>query len=135
MVRLALVCLLVSVAPAESQLFHYRVTLTAVPAGDAVTADFNLGMRTVIIGVAVRLGGIDAPGVRSRRGTESRTALRAMTAGRPTIVETARDRLDGAGRVIGTLWVLGRGDWCPAGSWCNANAALVVAGHAEFTVY
>lgn len=139
---LAVALLLVAAAPDEAALYHYRADVGDVTAnvydGDTVTADIDLGLGVWQRGAKLRLLGINAPEVRGPerpRGLKSRDHLRGMLKGRMIIVETDRDKRGKYGRLLATLWVLGVGDWCPTGIWCNANAQMVVAGHAEWRNY
>jgi endonuclease YncB( thermonuclease family) len=71
----------------SSPAYVYRARVERVVDGRTLIARVDLGFR-VAVSVAVRLAGIDAPGLEGGRGPEARDALAAFTAGRTLLLRS-----------------------------------------------
>lgn len=112
---------------------YYNAEVVSVYDGDTVRMNLELGIGVWIRNEPIRLHGIDAPEVRGSerpQGLLAKEALINLMADHNLSVQTYKDKRGKYGRVIGTIWALGKGDWCPKEVWCNVNEQLVSMGHA-----
>ena len=115
-----------------ANLYHYRASIVSVYDGDTVTADINLGFKTVVMGEKLRLHRINAPEVRGDEkvaGKASRDWLRARVLGKDVLIETIKDRKGKYGRYLAEIWLE------EDGTYVNINDELVTTGHAEYKDY
>ncbi len=116
----------------EKWLYHYKALITSVYDGDTVTAELDLGMKTMVTGEKLRLHRINAPemrGVEKVEGKVSRDYLRGRILGQTVLVETFRDKRGKYGRYIAEIW-LPEND-----GYTNINDELVAQGHAVYKEY
>ena len=135
---LVLLSALSSVTPNPAYLHHYKASVVRAYDGDTATFDIDLGLHVKATGVKVRLYGIDAPELRgpSRpEGLKSRDVFRSMIYDHEIIIETVKDKTGKYGRLLGIIWVLGKGEWCLKDTWCNANDYLVATHNAVYRKY
>lgn len=136
--KLVLLAFLALATPAPEALYHYRAEVVSVYDGDTVTTNLDLGMNVWIRKAKLRLYGINAPELRGEekeRGKVARDFLRGLLENREVIVETVKDKKGKYGRWLATLWVKGKGKWCPQDQWCDANKYMVSSGNAVFKEY
>ena len=116
----------------EDSLYHYRALITAAYDGDTVTAEIDLGLKTVVKGEKLRLHRINAPEMRGEdkvAGKASRDWLRSRILGKAVIIETFKDKRGKYGRYIAEIW-LPEND-----GYTNINDELVAQGHAVYKEY
>jgi len=116
----------------EKWLYHYKALITAVYDGDTVTAELDLGMKTMVKGEKLRLHRINAPEMRGAEkveGKASRDYLRGRILGKAVLVETFRDKRGKYGRYIAEIWLPENG------GYTNINDELVAQGHAVYKEY
>ncbi len=116
----------------EDSLYHYRALITAAYDGDTVTAEIDLGLKTVVKGEKLRLHRINAPEMRGPEkveGKASRDWLRSRILGKAVIIETFKDKRGKYGRYIAEIW-LPEND-----GYTNINDELVAQGHAVYKEY
>lgn len=117
---------------------YYNAEVASVYDGDTVRMNIELGLGLWLKNESVRLYGINTPeirGVERPQGIVSRDALINMLDGRRVALQTYDDKRGKYGRLLGTLWVLGKGEWCPEYTWCNVNEQLVKEGLATAEKY
>lgn len=116
----------------QSFLYHYKAFISAAYDGDTVTADIDLGLKTVVKGEKLRLHRINAPEVRGperSEGLKSRDWLRDRIVGKTVLIETFKDKKGKYGRYIAEIWL-------PENGGCtNINDELVEKGFAEYHDY
>jgi micrococcal nuclease len=113
-------------------LYHYRAFISAAYDGDTVTADIDLGLKTVVKGEKLRLNRINTPEVRGEEreaGLVSRDWLRERIVGKTVLIETFKDKKGKYGRYIAEIW-LPEND-----GYTNINDELVAKGLAEYKEY
>jgi len=113
-------------------LYHYKALVTAAYDGDTVTADIDLGLKTIVKGEKLRLNRINTPEVRGEEreaGLVSRDWLRERIVGRSVLIETFKDKKGKYGRYIAEIW-LPKND-----GYTNINDELVAKGLAEYKNY
>ena len=116
----------------EKWLYHYKALITAVYDGDTVTAEIDLGLKTMVKGEKLRLHRINAPEMRGDEkveGKASRDYLRGRILGKEVIIETFRDKRGKYGRYIAEIWLPENG------GYTNINDELVAQGHAVYKEY
>ena len=73
-----------------------------------MTAEIDLGLKTVVTGEKLRLHRINAPEMRGPEkvaGKASRDYLRSRILGKEVIIETFKDKLGKHGRYIAEIWL------------------------------
>lgn len=123
--------------PTEN-LYFYKAEVKSVYDGDTLRADLDLGLGIFVHNESIRLNGLNAPEVRGAdkaRGFESRDYLIKLVSNHTVVVETIKDDREKYGRLLGNIWVLGTGDWCPSGTWCSVNEQMIKANKAIRKVY
>ena len=116
----------------EISLYHYRALITAAYDGDTVTAEIDLGLKTVVKGEKLRLHRINAPEMRGPEkiaGKAARDYLRHRILGKEVVIETFKDKRGKYGRYIAEIW-LPEND-----GYTNMNDELVEKGFAEYHEY
>ena len=116
----------------EEYLYHYKALITAAYDGDTVTAELDLGLKTVVHGEKLRLHRINTPEMRGDEkvaGKAARDYLRGRILGKTVLVETFKDKRGKYGRYIAEIW-LPEND-----GYTNINDELVAKGHAEYHEY
>ena len=116
----------------KDSLYHYRALITAAYDGDTVTAEIDLGLKTVVKGEKLRLHRINAPEMRGEdkvAGKASRDWLRSRILGKAVIIETFKDKRGKYGRYIAEIW-LPEND-----GYTNINDEIVAQGHAVYKEY
>ncbi len=116
----------------DEYLYHYNARITAAYDGDTVTAEIDLGLKTVVTGEKLRLHRINAPEMRGPEkvaGKASRDWLRDRILGKEVIIETFKDKRGKYGRYIAEIW-LPEND-----GYTNINDELVAQGHAVYKEY
>lgn len=86
--------------------YIYRAKVRRVVDGDTVDVDIDLGFRTWIKGLRLRLHGLDAPEVRGDErdaGIVSKAFLVDLIGDREVVVETFKDRTGKYGRMIAII--------------------------------
>ena len=93
-------------------LYRYRAIFRSNYDGDTVTVDLDLGMRTWMLGVKLRLFGIDTPEIRSHDETEKANAIKArdfisrrIPVGSEIMIETHKDQSGKFGRLLATIFL------------------------------
>ena len=112
----------------SANLYHYRAKVVRVVDGDTVDLDFDLGLKTYLHGVRVRLYGINAPEKRGRwkeKGIEAQKYLEKRILKKKVIIITTKDKLGKYGRLLGTIYFKG----------VNINELMVESGHAKHVKY
>lgn len=123
--------------PTEN-LYFYKSKVVSVYDGDTLRADIDLGLDVWMHNQSVRLDGLDAPEVKGTTkvaGLAARDYLISLLADRPIVIESVKDDREKYGRLVGKIWVLGNGGWCPVNTWCSANEQMIKAGHAIAKIY
>ena len=113
-------------------LYHYKALITAAYDGDTVTAEIDLGLKTLVKGEKLRLHRINTPEMRGpekEAGKVSRDWLRSRILGKEVIVETVKDKRGKYGRYLAEIWLEENG------SFTNINDELVAQGLAEYKEY
>jgi micrococcal nuclease len=116
----------------SNYLYHYKAFISAAYDGDTVTADIDLGLKTVVKGETLRLNRINTPEV---RGAEReavliiRDWLRERIVGRTVMIETFKDSKGKYGRYIAEIW-LPEND-----GYTNISDELVARGFAVYKDY
>ncbi len=116
----------------KDYLYHYRALITSAYDGDTVTAEIDLGLKTMVKGEKLRLHRINAPEMRGEdkvAGKASRDWLRSRILGKAVIIETFKDKRGKYGRYIAEIW-LPEDD-----GYTNINDELVAQGHAVYKEY
>ena len=116
----------------QSFLYHYKAFISAAYDGDTVTADIDLGLKTIVKGEKLRLNRINAPEMRGDEkvaGKAARDWLRERIVGRSVLIETLKDSKGKYGRYIAEIWLPENGDYT------NINDELVAKGFAEYHEY
>jgi micrococcal nuclease len=116
----------------QSFLYHYKAFISAAYDGDTVTADIDLGLKTIVKGEKLRLNRINAPEVRGAErpaGLVSRDWLRGRIVGKNVLIETFKDKKGKYGRYIAEIWLPENG------GTTNINDELVEKGLAEYREY
>ncbi|MBI9019818.1 MAG: thermonuclease family protein [Verrucomicrobia bacterium] len=116
----------------QSLLYHYMALITAAYDGDTVTADIDLGLKTIVKGEKLRLNRINTPEVRGdekEAGKVSRDWLRERIVGRSVLIETLKDKKGKYGRYIAEIWLPENG------GYTNINDELVERGLAVYKDY
>jgi len=116
----------------QSFLYHYKAFISAAYDGDTVTADIDLGLKTIVKGEKLRLNRINAPEMRGEEkaaGLVSRDWLRERIVGKEVLIETLKDSKGKYGRYIAEIWLPENGDYT------NINDELVAKGFAEYHEY
>lgn len=123
--------------PTEN-LYFYKSKVVSVYDGDTLRADIDLGLDVWMHNQSVRLYGLDAPemkGTTKVAGLAARDYLTSLLADRPVVIESVKDDREKYGRLVGKVWVLGNGGWCPANTWCLVNDQMIKSGHAVAKIY
>jgi micrococcal nuclease len=113
-------------------LYHYKAFISDAYDGDTVTADIDLGLKTIVKGEKLRLNRINTPEVRGEEkeaGKISRDYLRGRIVGKTVLIETFKDKKGKYGRYIAEIWLPENGDYT------NINDELVAKGFAEYHEY
>jgi micrococcal nuclease len=116
----------------NSFLYHYKAFISSAYDGDTVTADIDLGLKTIVKGEKVRLNRINTPEMRGPEkvaGKVSRDWLRERIVGRSVLIETFKDKKGKYGRYIAEIW-LPEND-----GYTNINDELVERGLAVYKEY
>jgi micrococcal nuclease len=110
-------------------LYHYAATLVRVIDGDTLVVDLDLGLRTWVRDVHLRLLGINCPELPTVAGREARQAtmswLSSVSEFGTFYVITDKDRTEKYGRWLATVYSDASFTGEPLNHW------LVSAGHAE----
>lgn len=100
--------------PDELNLYTYRARVTRVIDGDSVRADIDLGFDTWLMGVSVRLAGIDTAELRDKDPEKQKRALAAksrlldLTLNRDVLLCSWKDEREKFGRVLASIVVDGQ---------------------------
>ncbi len=110
--------------------FIYNAAVIRVVDGDTVIVDIDLGFDIWMKKQRIRLLGVDAPEPRTRDLLEKQFGILAKTlvedlcpVGEKLLVETAIDKNDKFGRILGILWITD-----DVGHQINLNQ-LLIDGH------
>ncbi len=118
-------------SPIDS-LYYYIARVTSVYDGDTVTADIDLGLKTLVMSEKLRLHRINTPEVRGAerpQGLIARDFLRELILDKTLYVQTIRDKKGKYGRYLAELWLEKDGELV------NINDLLVSSGHAVYKDY
>lgn len=129
--------LMLSLITPDESVNYYTVDSVHVTDGDTVRADIHLGLSVELTGQSLRLYGINAPETRGSskgQGLISKAFLTSLLSGRPTIIQTIKDKRDKYGRLLVIIWIQSDQPWCST-SWCSVNEYMVLSGHAESKEY
>lgn len=89
-------------------MYTYKAIITAVYDGDTITADIDLGFRSWLKKVKLRLFGINTPEVRGEnkeRGKLVRDIVRDMILDKEVILRTYKDKQGKYGRWLADVYI------------------------------
>lgn len=112
-------------------MYRYKAIVTAVYDADTITVDVDLGFRSWLKKVKIRLYGINAPevrGIERPEGLIARDWLREQILGKPVVVHTYKDSTGKYGRWLADVYPVGGGGE-------SYNNQLVATGHAKKAEY
>lgn len=101
--------------------FIYNAVVTSVHDGDTVTITVDLGFNTHIVGMDVRLNGLNAPELSTPEGKKLSILLREKLINKQVVVATQKDKREKYGRMLADIWCGGQ----------HINEWLVAAGLAK----
>jgi micrococcal nuclease len=112
-------------------MYEYHATVVSVYDGDTITVDIDLGFRSHLKKVKLRLFGIDAPemrGVEKEQGRITRDWLRERILDREVFVRTYKDRTGKYGRWLADVY--------PIDDQSKSyNQMMIEGGLAEAAIY
>lgn len=121
--------------------YQYKAVVTDVYDGDSITVDIDLGLRTWVKGVKLRLKNINSPELRGDQrpeGTAARDFLRSLILNKEVMIETFKDRTEKYGRYIADVYVEYIGidtEHLTNGELVDICDLMIEAGHAQFVQY